>query len=349
MKKFFNLDAIIKYSLFILIIFLPLREIVSLYLGNNIKLISDAIIFCILLSSLLSKKIKFKIKLQDIFFLLFIITGTISAIINKYNIYTILIQIRSISIYYLLYFILRNYKFKNEQINLINKTLKIITIILFVLSFIEIIFNKMILFPNEWATSIKYADNYLRTYGLFNNPNSYATYILMTYIFLSKYDDKKNYIINTMLLSIILLTMSRSSLIFLILYLIYSFITNTKNIKEKSKNILLPILFSVLISISTANIKDIVDYKNTRQNTKDDEIQEVLDSKYNTNTTSDNIIDRVEEITSDRVIASSKYNGRLYSITTGIKVFKDNPILGTGFGSFGSSASLITQSKIYEK
>jgi len=117
LKKIFNIDVIIKYSLLSLIIFLPLREILSLYIGNNIKLISDAIIFNLLIISIFSKKIKLKVEKQDILFLIFIVIGAISTFYNKYNIYTLLIQTRSISIYYVLYYILRNYNFKEKIIN----------------------------------------------------------------------------------------------------------------------------------------------------------------------------------------------------------------------------------------
>ena len=109
MKKILNSDLIIKYSLIILLSFLPLREILSLYLGNNIKLISDAIIFCLFMIILITKKINLRIKKQDIAFIIFLIIGTISTYINGYNIYTLLLQIRSITIYYFLYFLIRKY------------------------------------------------------------------------------------------------------------------------------------------------------------------------------------------------------------------------------------------------
>ena len=346
MKRFFNIDIIIKYSLIILLIFLPLREILSLYLGKNIKLISDAIVFSLLIITLITKKIDLKIKKQDILYLIFLVIGAISTYMNGYSIYTIIIQIRSITIYYLLYFILRNYDINEGTLKSLVKTLKIITCFLFILTIIEVIFNKMILFPEIWALSIKYADNYLRAYGLFNNPNTFAVFILMTFIFINKFNKNKNYITNIMLISIVLLTMSRSSLIFLIIYLLYYLITKN-NIKQNIKNVIIPIALGIIVMLSTNYLKNIIDYKNTRQNTSDDEIQEVLDSKYEKVESSDSIADRFNEMNSDRIIESSKYNGRLYSVNKGLEIFKDYPIIGTGFGSFGSSASLITQSKIY--
>ena len=349
MKKIINIDKIITFTLIALIIFLPLRELLETYVNIYLKLISDALVVTLFIISIFSKKLKFTIRKSDIFFIVFLIIGAISTGMNGYSIYTYLIQLRSVTTYYLLYFILRNYILNINQTNKINTTLKITTVILFIHSILEVLFNKMILFPSIWATNIKYADNFTRSYGLFNNPNTLAIFALMTYIFLQKYNKKNNILYKILLITIILLTMSRSTLIFLIIYVIYEFITNKSNIKEKIIKIIIPILISIITLFSITFLKNTINYKNERQNTKDDNIQ--INDKYSDseNETSDNIVDRIEEITSNKIIESSKYNGRLYSINKGFEIFIDYPILGTGFGSYGSASSLITNSKIYDK
>lgn len=349
MKKLINIDKIITFTIVTLIIFISLRELLDTYINPYLKLIPDALVVSLLLVGVFSRKLKFNIKKSDIFFILFLIIGAISTTFNNYSIYTYLIQVRSITIYYLLYFILRNYTLNHNQIIKINNTLKISTIILFILSIIEIIFNKMILFPESWAMSIKYADNFIRSYGLFNNPNTFAIYALMTYIFLQKYNKNNNVLYKILLITIILLTMSRSTLLFLILYIIYEFITTKSNIKDKLIKIILPIIISILSIITITYLKETINYKNERQNTSDDKIQTELNDKFGDSSQSVNIVDRIEEITSDKIIESSKYNGRLYSINKGLEIFKDNIIIGTGFGSFGSAASLVTESKLYDK
>lgn len=348
MKKFIKIDTIIQYSLIALIIFLPLRELIAIHLGNNIKLISDAIIIGLFLTGLIFKKLTYQINKLDILFILFLLTGAITTYINGYNLYTYLIQTRSISIYYFLYFTLRNYTFKKEQLSLITKTLKILVIIMFILSVVEIIFNKMILFPEIWATSIKYADNFKRSYGIFNNPNTYAIFVLFTFILLKKFDKNKNYIINTMVFSIIFLTMSRSTIIFLTLYLLYNLLFNEKNKILYIKNNLIILLISIITIIGINFIHNQLNYENSRQNTSDDPIQEKTNDNNNKNDQNYNVLDRFEEFSNDNIIESSKYNGRLYSINKGLEIFKNYPIIGTGFGSYGSSASLNTESKIYD-
>ncbi len=341
----YKITNTIKYLLLILLLFIPFREILSLYLGNYIKIISDLIVIVIFLISVFNKKIKLEFKKIDIIFILFLIIGFISTIfINKYNLSTYIIQIRSIAIYYILYFILRNYKFKKDDLNLFNNALKIIAIVLFVLSITEIIFNKMILFPKQWATSIRYADNYLRSYSLFNNPNSFAIFTLFTYIFLNEFDNKNNYLINILLTVSILLTMSRSTILFFVIYLAYNFFKKNYQIKKK----LIPIICGIIVALSVNVLKNAINYDNSRQNTIDDEIAEELKDDYHNTEISDSLIDRFGELKSKNILNSSSYNGRIYSILKGLEIFLDHPLIGTGFGSYGSSASFFTTSKIYE-
>lgn len=346
MKKLINIDTIIKYSLFALILFLPLRELLAIPFGNNIKLISDTIIILMFLIGLLFKKLKYNINKLDILFVLFLIIGALTTFINGYSLYTYLIQVRSISIYYFLYFTLRNYKFKNDQILLITKTIKVLAIIMFILSIIEIIFNKMLLFPEIWATSIQYADNFKRSYGLFNNPNTYAIFSLFSFIFLAKFDKKNNYIVNIMILSSIMLTMSRSTIIFLVLYLLYTLIFKAEKKLLFIKKILIITSISIISVIGINFFHDKLNYENSRQNTSDDPVVDLNDKNHDDDY---NVLDRFGEFGSNEIIEDSKYNGRIYSVLTGLEIFKEYPIIGTGFGSYGSSASLTTGSKIYDK
>lgn len=342
MKNLFNINTVVKYSLCFLIIFLPLREILSLYLTNNIKLVSDTIIILMFLIGFIFKKIDFKINKLDILFILFLTIAGISTFINGYSLYTYLIQARSIVIYYFLYFILRNYKFKNEQIMLFTNILKTLTVILFLLAVVEIIFNKMILFPEIWATNIQYADNFRRCYSLFNNPNTFAIFNLFTFIYLKESRIKSNnIIINSMLISNIILSMSRSTILFLLIYIVYLFFqANIK--KDFIKQILLIAILSFLTVFVINFVRIKVDYKNARQNFKDDTITYTQNDDD-----SFSIIDRLIETGSTGSINSSKYNGRLYSINKGLEIFKQYPILGTGFGTYGSSATLVLGSKLY--
>ena len=347
MKKIINIDNIVSITLMLLIIFLPLLGLLETYISSYLKLIPDALVVTLFILVLITKKVNIFIKKVDLLFILFLTMGAISTFINKYSLYTYLVQLRSITIYYFLYFILRNYVIKDRQIKKINITLKVITIILFIHSVIEIIFNKMILFPSIWASSIKYADNFTRSYGLFNNPNTLALFALMTYIFLDENDKQKDCLYKTMLITIVLLSMSRSTIIFFIAFILYKILFSKKKIKYKLLTYILPIIIGILTLLGVITLKNAINYKNDRQNTKDDNIQ--FSDTIKENDTINNVLDRFEEMTSTEIIESSKYNGRLYSINKGLEIFSDYPILGTGFGSYGSASSLINGSKIYNK
>src|SRR5690606_15644671 len=52
---------------------------------------------------------------------------------------------------------------------------------------------------------------------------------------------------------------------------------------------------------------------------------------------------------SAKEIKSSKADGRLYRLAKGFEVFSDNPVSGTGFGTFGSAASLSYKPALYKE
>ncbi|PJN92191.1 hypothetical protein CVN76_00805 [Bacillus sp. mrc49] len=56
---------------------------------------------------------------------------------------------------------------------------------------------------------------------------------------------------------------------------------------------------------------------------------------------------RFSEMFSDKILQQSTEWGRLYVVFKGIEIFKDHPILGTGLGTFGDSATLSFPSPIY--
>lgn len=60
-------------------------------------------------------------------------------------------------------------------------------------------------------------------------------------------------------------------------------------------------------------------------------------------------VNRLEELSNPAIISKSKTDGRIFSIMKGIEIFKNNPIIGTGFGSYGDAASLIITPKQYNK
>jgi len=56
--------------------------------------------------------------------------------------------------------------------------------------------------------------------------------------------------------------------------------------------------------------------------------------------------DRFGEVTDDKLY-TKEYNGRLFAIDLAFRVLKDHPVFGTGYGTFGSSASLTWVPDLY--
>lgn len=61
------------------------------------------------------------------------------------------------------------------------------------------------------------------------------------------------------------------------------------------------------------------------------------------------LLERWEEIATGVTMENSKYEGRIYNIKKGFEILKDYPIIGTGFGTYGSAGSMMITPKIYEK
>ena len=58
-------------------------------------------------------------------------------------------EVRSLAVYYILYVVIRNYKFEQNYILKICKCIRGLTYLLFVLGMIEMLSSKMLLFPME--------------------------------------------------------------------------------------------------------------------------------------------------------------------------------------------------------
>ena len=295
--------------------------------------------------------------------------------LNQRGILPFLLELRSLFLYYVLYYILRNTKIEINW-NLFSKVLSLVIFIVSIFSIVEKIFNKDFLFPNAWASSIVYKDNFARVYSVFNNPNTYATFIVLSFFllnYLEYYKDVKCYkFIYVLLLINLWLSASRSSMIILAMYILVYLILLIKN-RNKSK--LLGLLIIVLISsICIFGISKMSNnyYFATVVDKKPAGVIDVIinanghrhnnplnpnSNKYNSDIIDDiakresgGLINRILSLFKGNIYDLSTKDGRIYKIMVGIKVFKDYPVIGSGFGTFGDSASLIINPiDFYEK
>lgn len=371
-----NVNNLINIVIIFLVCFIPFREYISYYTISYIKFLPDIIIFVTFVFLLLFRKIKIRFSTSDIIILLFVLVTFITNIcLNQRGILPFLLELRSMFLYYVLYYILKNTKIEIKW-NLFSKVLSLVIFIVSIFSIVEKIFNKDFLFPNAWASSIVYKDNFARVYSVFNNPNTYATFIVLSFFllnYLEYYKDVKCYkFIYVLLLINLWLSASRSSMIILAMYILVYLILLIKN-RNKSK--LLGLLIIVLISSicifgiskmsnnyyfatvvdkKPAGVIDvIIDANGHRHNNP----LNPNSNKYNSDIIDDiakresgGLINRILSLFKGNIYDLSTKDGRIYKIMVGIKVFKDYPVIGSGFGTFGDSASLmINPIDFYEK
>lgn len=365
-------DRYLKYILFALILVVTFREIIALYTSSFIKFIPDLIIWVMLVYIVVIKnKFKFKLRNYDILFILFLIVGFVSTILNKTSLLAYALQFRSITTMYALFYCIRNIELNEKDYRFIGKEFILILLILCLFSFIEFISNKCLFYPKTWAYSIEFETNFERVYSLLNNPNTFSMYLIMVVMLISSFESKKIMKIPTFLYCIViicvLLSGSRSAFIAIVLVFVYLMYLIIKNKKYKSIiRLVLTIIISIAGLFALNQIRYIANYKcdcNSRfykppvehkpsQDSNPDYVNPSIDSKPGTDKESDNpslsIVDRWDETLSGKTKENSSFNGRIYNIKLGLKIMKENPIIGTGFGTYGSAGSRMVYPKMYE-
>lgn len=371
-----NKNKVLKYTIVFLILFVSFREILGLYINSYIKFVPDLIIWLMFLYLVIKRKFRVNVEKYDIYFVFFLVVGFISTMINHVSILSYMLQFRSITSIYVLYFVLRNVNISKEILNFACKEILFISAILTVLSIVEFITNKCVMFPQKWALSIQFYSNYERVYSLLNNPNTYAMYLLMSIMLVSSFNKrnlKVHYALYSLFLTGILLSGSRSAFISLIILILF-FVVHL--LKERKYSQFLCFFAAVFISVISVVLLTVIKesfnvnckcnerfiFKNDSavnnsknntpsSNTNPNEQDKILgkEDKDSNNGSNVSIINRWEETFSGVTQKNSAANGRIYNIKLGLKIFKDNSLIGTGFGTFGSSASRLIEPKLYKK
>lgn len=343
------------WLVFFLCIFIPFRSPLSDLTTPAIKAIPDLLIVCFFLWYVVLVRFRLKFIICDWLYLAFLLLGLVSTVfINRVGISSYLLQVRSIGIYYLLFFVLRNFSFgKKEYCQMVN-VLQGVVYVLFAFGVVEKIFNKFILFPKEITGAILFWDNFARVYSMLYNPNTYGALLAIVFLMcLFKrlwYGSKNCILIYIVLVISLLLSISRSSILLLgtlligLLALLLSRYQNKINWRRTAAGALAVLLFGIA---GYAGIKELnslyTDYQLSTLSPSDP-IYDLIKGSSGIGTG-----DRFQELMGNEIMQASKRNGRLYSLATGWKVFKDHPVFGTGFGTFGSSASLQREPAIYKQ
>lgn len=355
-----------KYLLLLLAIFIPFRELIALYAGSFIKLLPDVLVWGELLLVLIKDKFKLNLKLYDYLFIGFIIIGFLSCLVNSVSLLAFALQVRSIGTMYALFYVIRNINIEKKDYKTIVNILMSVNIIIIIFAILEFFTDKTLFFPKVWADNIEFVSNFERTYSLMNNPNTFGmfTFMVMFLVYFINKDSFSKKYFGYYMLSIlsILLSASRSTLLVVCLFIVFLIY---ESIKKRSCYNLIWFIILIILSIGIAysfekikvkieminTIEKPIENPNKKPNENPSEPIPDPDNKDNIGEPSPSItiIDRIKETISGTTSANSKINGRLFIIKKGLAIFKDYPIIGTGFGTFGSAASRMITPDIYSK
>ncbi|KXZ40504.1 O-antigen ligase [Alkalithermobacter thermoalcaliphilus JW-YL-7 = DSM 7308] len=330
-----KVDIYVEFILLFLFIFIPYREIISYLITPQIKLIPDILILSLFIYDLIKNNSLKKINAVDLTYGLFLFIALISTLYNGRGIKPFIVQARSITLYYLIYFIVRDKQFNDTFLTRFKNVITFNVIALFVFGCIEKIFNKSILFPSEWYASIIQTSNFGRVYSYFKNPNTYGAFLVLSLYVLIIIDRKFNKSSKwtySLIITSLMMTASRSSLLALGIFIIIFVAT------FRSKDFIKLIAVSTVIGIALFSIIEVVDFATASF------VEKNIESEQRSV-----VLERFGELGEERIVELSNIDGRLYSVKTGLEVFNDHRLLGSGFGTYGDAASLILGSPIYEK
>ncbi|MFX3675280.1 MAG: O-antigen ligase family protein [Paenisporosarcina sp.] len=339
-----------KDSMFLLLFYFPLRSFL-IEINPSLKLIGDLIIVAAFLRVVWNSRKNPKTIIQfekfEWAFIAFLVVGSISALITGVSVGAIVFQLRAFAITFLIIYVVKRLGISRKDIKMFLWTTLIVAMILVVQGLVEKLSMRSAWMPELWINRSLSSNNRSRIYGLINNPNVLAVFltisaILTAYLKMQLPKTKIQWLLNVALVlmsGVWILTYSRGTWIaFAIGLAIY--VLFTRNWKFLLKTAVVVGLSLVLVTIPTtytaiwikANT-DIGDFARTGQ---------PEDNGFETET------NRIRGTFNSSTFEKSMTTGRLFIVVKGFDIFKDHPIIGTGFATYGDSASKSFSSPIYD-
>lgn len=338
-------------GILLLILFISLRPFL-IEMNSGLKITGDLIIFSLLLWTLYNsrKNLKnlFKFELFEMALFLYLVVGVISALITGVGIVAIILQIRAYILFYLVYYVVKRMKFSKDFVLKAVLLTFITAVMMSVHGFVEKISDKTFLMPESWKNWDLSATNHIRVYGLLKGPNELALYLAIAFLIslylLKQFEGWKKtviYIGLSIIGATFLLTFSRGAFLALFVFAVFYL-----GIFRQIRN-LVPLLITFAVSgVLFYGINLSADLYQEHVLYAQDNVDMVDQDRKNKSDQSG--MNRYKEAFSETTIAKSSNDGRIYYVTKAIEVFKDHPIIGSGFGTFGGAATLAYSSPIYD-
>lgn len=331
-----------KQGLMYLLIYFPMRPFI-MELNSGLKYVGDLVIICLFIYVLIKNFREIKEFFSNWIFIAgfaaFCLIGAIAAFGSGTSIAAIVFQLRAFLITFLLFFIVKFLKITKKDIITFLWTTVLVATVICIQGIVEKVSLRTLLLPEAWV-KMKLAEiNRIRIYGLIGNPNVLATYLSFAFfaaLYLKKTVEKNRFILTVLsilIFGVFLLTYSRGTFIAFIVGFVF-YILFTRNWKFIRSVLLSAIIAVPLVYYPVVTATDYVQQEKTAQK----QVKKKSDFKK-----------RLSESVDKKTIKQSMEWGRLYIVIRGFEIYKDNPIIGTGFGTYGDSASYSYGTPIAEK
>ena len=244
--------------LLFLCVFIPFRTPLADATVSAVKAIPDVLILLLLIWYAVVIRFRFKFLPQDFLFLALEALAFVSTVfVNHLSVSLFIYETRSIGIYYILYFAIRNFGYGKRELELMTGALQLVSLPLFVLGLVEKITSKTVLFSLSFAAGLA-TSNYSRVYSMFYNPNTYGMFLDFV-IFLSIWTRLRTgrrtpvWMYATLTIALFL-TVSRSSMMLLAIALLVTFIyaVRQKLVRWKALLVTLVIVAAATAAVSAA-------------------------------------------------------------------------------------------------
>lgn len=338
-----------KIPLLFLLIFIPVRPFLIVY-NTGYKALGDILILFLLVKIIFDNRKNivnlFRFNLLEIVFILFIAVGTISAFITGVTLPAIIMQIRAFLLFFLLFYIVRRLNINDKDIYQFSVVTFLTAVALSIQGIVEKISLRTLLLPEVWQNFQLAYTNRIRVYGLIGGPNELGLYLLIAFMvsfyLLLKTSGKMKiavYFGMTLIFTVFLLTYSRGAILTLLCFLIIYMLVYKKI--HYFKQTLMIVLAALSLFFAVVHITNYIENQIMENNGAQSESIENDNKKTG--------LDRFTGAFSEETIEMSIKGGRVYYVKKAIEVFKDKPIIGYGFGTFGGAATQTYSSPIYEK
>ena len=340
-------------ALTLLLIYFPAR---SFFVESNpsLKVFAEVIILACLIHIIWASRKQLKNLFHFHWFELalfsFCAVGTISAFFNNVSIVAIITQLRAFLLTYAVFYIVKRLKIKKEDIQWYLWTTFFVASFLSILGIVEKISDKTWLFPVAWEYFAMSPTNGDRVYGLVKNPNVLASFLVIA-LFTSYYlkNQLPGWKHKVVWIGIILmgttsiLTYSRGTL--LALAVAFGVYIVWKRPWKKMMEFASIFVASLVLAIGVVEPvtkwlaiqpEDVIPPSSVPGDGEGFEEDENAQK------------DRIITTFSSDTVGESQKGGRLWLVDMGFDIFRDYPIAGSGFATFGDSASLVYGSPIYE-